>query len=269
MAESYRAEDMKKERILIPILEKKIKKDIPDVEIIRTDDEHNQMSGSDILMKSKTLFKDDKFHVVDAKGATDFIKKEGEEALPTFAMELISTQKSGVHMGWATPYTDEGHHDKTEYFCFYWVFVNDLEELNEETVSSLEVMIIKRDTLVEFVTNPYNSEFIIKEKFSDNPKRRIEELSERRIRDLYDWMQKEYPAMELSEETVYKWNKNLSVLLKNKSAQVFIYDSADTEIGGPKLVYTSPKKKEERPLNMVIAKKPYLRKMSIYHKILH
>lgn len=267
MAESNRTEDMKKERILIPVLEKKLKKNIPDLEIIRTDDEENQFGGSDILMKSKTLFGDDEFHVVDAKGATDYIVKEGERVLPTFAMELISTQDSGVYMGWATPYTEEGYYDQTEYFCFYWVFVNDFKKLNEETVSSFEVMIIKKDILVEFVTTPYNSKFIQKEKFSNFPTRRIEEFSEQRIRQLYAWMQNICSHMEANGETVYNWNGNqISVLMKNQSIQMFIYDLSNPKIGGPKIVYTSPKKKKENPLNMVIAKKPYLEEMAIYHK---
>ena len=163
MAESNRTEDMKKERILIPILKNFLEKHIPDIEIILTDDIKDQFAGSDIRMKSNFLFKDDKYHIVDAKGATDFIKKEGEEALPTFAMELISTQSGGVRMGWATPYTDKGHYDKTEYFCFYWVFVNDTElDLDENNVSSLEVIIVEKSKIVSFVTSMKNCELMKK-----------------------------------------------------------------------------------------------------------
>ena len=73
--------------------------------------------------------------------------------------------------------------------------------------------------------------------------------------------------MEANGETVYNWNGNqISVLMKNQSIQMFIYDLSNPKIGGPKIVYTSPKKKKENPLNMVIAKKPYLEEMAIYHK---
>lgn len=259
MAENNRKEDMKKERILIPILEKKLKKKIPDLEIIRTDDKDNQIGGSDILMKSKTLFGNDEFHVVDAKGATDFIKKEGEESLPTFAMELISTQSGGVRMGWATPYTDEGHYDRTEYFCFYWVFVNDTElDLDEKNVSSLEVIIVEKSKIVSFVTSMKKSEFMQKKlnEFSFGT------LSKERIEGLYNWMQQTYKAMVTNGKAFHE-DKALKVILDDEKVYLNVLNSQDTDKKGPQIIYTSPNRKKEHPLNMTVAKY-YLKKMGIF-----
>lgn len=259
MAESNRTEDMKKERILIPILKNFLKKHIPDIEIILTDDITDQFAGSDIRMKSNFLFKDDKFHIVDAKGATDFIKKEGEEALPTFAMELISTQSGGVRMGWATPYTDKGHYDKTEYFCFYWVFVNDTElDLDENNVSSLEVIIVEKSKIVSFVTSMKNCE-LMKQKLN---KYSLGTLKKKRIESLYNWMQQTYKTM-VKEGKIFHEDAALKVILDDEKVYLNVLNSQNTDKKGPQIIYTSPNRKKEHPLNMTVSKY-YLKKMGIF-----
>ena len=79
---------------------------IKDSEIILTDDKQSQQLGSDFRIKSKTIFGDENFHVVDAKAATNYIKKIGEEPIPTFAMELMSLQRNNRRSGWVFE-TDE------------------------------------------------------------------------------------------------------------------------------------------------------------------
>lgn len=259
MAESNRTEDMKKERILIPILKKILEKHIPDIEIILTDDIKDQFAGSDIQMKSYSLFKDYEFHIVDAKGATDFIKKEGEEALPTFAMELISTQPGGVRMGWATPYTDEGYYDSTEYFCFYWVFVNDTElDLDENNVSSLEVIIVEKSKVVSFVTSMKNSK-LMQKKLNEYS---FGTLKKERIEGLYNWMQQTYKTM-VKEGKTFHEDAALKVILDDEKVYLNVLNSQNTDKKGPQIIYTSPNRKKEHPLNMTVSKY-YLKEMGIF-----
>ena len=187
---SYREEDSSKEKKLIPVLIDLLEKNIEDVSIKMTDSKEDQLKGSDFKMKSFELFKDQEYHVLDAKAATDYLAIEGEsEGLPTFAMELASTQKRKYVSGWAVKNTDSGYFSQTEYFLFQWIFIKDKSKgITVENISSIEIRIIPKTKLVDFI-----------ERVRDNAELEINgyigDLSSQRIQKMYSFLKDKYDEL--------------------------------------------------------------------------
>lgn len=259
--QTNRKEDARKERVLLPTLKVLLEKRFPDAEIKFTDSKTEQLQGSDFLIKSYKLFNDNEFHTVDAKAATDYIVVDGKgDGLPTFAMELASMQNSKLREGWAI--NNEEFYKNTEYFCFQWIFTKEnTNDLSIKNISRIDVKIIPKKKLIAFINNPYD--------FFPNMDKEgyIGNLERERIDGLYHWMENTYNKLEGKPDGNYICDK-LNVELKK--GRLFLSLMNRHEVGGkgPKIVYTSKKIKGESPLNLTIAKDPYLSKLSIFSEIL-
>lgn len=242
-----RSSDSAKERALIPILKELLELNIKDSEIILTDDKQSQQLGSDFRIKSKTIFGDENFHVVDAKAATNYIKKIGEEPIPTFAMELMSLQRNNRRSGWVFE-TDE-YYGLTEYFCFQWIFVNSKSnDITKENVASIKVVFVPKTKLQEYITTLVGTDSI--------------EISKKNIDKIYNLMEciyeqiKDINKSEIATISVgskeKKVNYDLSVKNTNKILKISPLCINDVSVKGPKLSYSPTI--AEKPLNLVIAR---------------
>jgi hypothetical protein len=260
---SYREEDSSKEKKLIPVLIDLLEKNIEEVSIKMTDSKEDQLKGSDFKMKSFELFKDQEYHVLDAKAATDYLAIEGEsEGLPTFAMELASTQKGKYVSGWAVRNNDSGYFSQTEYFLFQWVFIKDKKKgITVENISSIEIRIIPKTKLVDFI-----------ERVRDNARLEINgyigDLSSQRIQKMYSFLKDKYDELKSnnSPDEFYQLGPTENYF-ELKKARIYLSvcnaKIKNSRARGPKIVFTSNDIKKEQPLNMVISKK-YLNEMSVY-----
>lgn len=260
---SNRKLDSQKEKQLLPILWELLKKNIDDVDIESTNDISEQLAGSDFKMKSPTIFGDSEYHVIDAKAATDYIAVVGEgRGLPTFAMELASTQRQEYREGWAI--NNIGYYGNTEYFLFQWVFAkNNSREIDKENISHIEIMIVPKVVLLNFIKNP--TEFV-----NGNFPNFRGELDNNKVKDLYDFMgdiytklkrleHKDGPVPIKDNNLLHLQNGRLSLNLLNPKGQL---------TKEPRIVYTSKDIKQEQPMNIVIWKRPYLNNLSVYTCIL-
>ncbi|KGR73178.1 hypothetical protein ACVRWQ_07530 [Streptococcus phocae subsp. salmonis] len=147
MSNSNFQTDLANESIIKEIIIEYLRK-LEDVELeisSRAEDAH----GSDIKMKSRKIFKDEKIHHLDLKSATNYRKVVGEKSLPTFAFELqFSNRSSDLRDGWL--YGEQ--YCLTEYYLLSWVWVLDKEKtkpwekLEKSDVAEIEVIIIPKKT---------------------------------------------------------------------------------------------------------------------------
>src|SRR5699024_2060269 len=92
-------------------------------EYIRNTDIQLQKSGVDIILKSHEIFKDNKYHNIDEKSATSYIKTSLKESnIPTFAFELDYKNKdnNSRNDGWLFG----EQFDKTEYYLISWIWAD-------------------------------------------------------------------------------------------------------------------------------------------------
>jgi hypothetical protein len=260
---SNRKLDSQKEKQLLPILWELLKKNIDDVEFEPTNDISEQLAGSDFKMKSPTIFGDFEYHVIDAKAATDYIAVVGRDrGLPTFAMELASTQRQEYREGWAI--NNKGYYSKTEYFLFQWVFAkNNSREISKENISHIEIMIVPKDKLLNFIKNP--TEFV-----NGNFPNFREKLDNDKVKALYDFMKYFYTKIKgiRHEDGPIPLKNNDLLHLKKGRLYLNLLNPKGQLTKEPRIVYTSKDIKQEQPMNIVIWKKPYLNDLSIYTCIL-
>ena len=254
---TQRFNDSQKERALLPILKEFLERELPDAEIRFTNSREEQLQGSDFLMKSLQVFGDNNFHTIDAKAATDYIVIDGRsDGLPTFAMELASLQNGNYREGWAID--NESYYKNTEYFCFQWIFTrNNTRDLSIQNIARIEVKIIPKRDLLHFIQNPFN----LFPNLTNNGY--IGELNQERISNLYIWMENTFNSLRGNQDGDYRFN-NLNVKLQRGRLYLSLLNPNEVDGKGPKIVYTSEEVKSECPLNITIAKRPYLEKLSIF-----
>ncbi|MBF0805964.1 MULTISPECIES: hypothetical protein [unclassified Streptococcus] len=245
--------------VLIELLERHV----PDIEIEVTEGKIDQLRGSDLKIKSNKIFDDDDYHVVDTKAAQDYYAVEGESGLLTFAMELGSIQRNQFQEGWAISKDVDGYYSATEYYLFQWIFVKDKSlGLIKENISSIEIKVVPKKEIYKLVNNP--REFLIKNQLLTDIEigYPIREISTR-VENLYKYMAEKYEeSIDGITEKTFKIT-NLQYEKKNKNLYLSPICLENVSYKGPKIVYTSPEKKVEAPLNMTVSKY-LLDKISIY-----
>ena len=121
-------------------------------EFIRTDDEDEQISGSDLLLSTSDGLLNKA--VVDEKVNTHYANIN----LPTFLLELSFINQAGIEMdGWFLDSTK-----KTEYYLLGWLLKADIPynpekkkydtfSLNRHNVKTLEWVIVSRKKILKFL----------------------------------------------------------------------------------------------------------------------
>lgn len=265
---SKRQVDTKREKIVTEALIGMLKDNISDIDVKINDDKKLQLRGVDLKIKSESIFGDGTYHAVDCKAATDYIVEVGEKGLPTFAMELGSTQKEEFRIGWAISDSDEFYSD-TEYYVFQWIFLHQgsFPLCSPEDIAKIEVKVVSKKDLKEFIESV--SEKVEPKAELRNPINLTYENIEK-LYNLFSKCSKIYS--EISEEnrdikkTITTKKKVFSIIIdKKKRLKMSPVDYKNCEKKGPKLVFTPKTVKEEQPLNLVISKY-YLDSISIYKR---
>lgn len=250
---SKRQVDTKREKIVTEALIGMLKDNISDIDVKTNYDKKLQLRGVDLKIKSESIFGDGTYHAVDCKAATDYIVKVGEKGLPTFAMELGSTQKEEFRIGWAISDSDE-FYSYTEYYVFQWIFLHQGINLlrSPQDIAKIEVKVVSKKDLKEFIES-------VSEKIE--PKAELRNpinLTYENIEKLYDFFRK---YSEISKEkrdikeTITIGKKVFSINIdKKKRLKMSPVDYKNCDKKGPKLVFTPKTVKEEQPLNLVIPK---------------
>lgn len=265
---SKRQVDTKREKIVTEALIGMLKDNISDIDVKINDDKKLQLRGVDLKIKSESIFGDGTYHAVDCKAATDYIVEVGEKGLPTFAMELGSTQKEEFRIGWAISDSDEFYSD-TEYYVFQWIFLHQgsFPLCSPEDIAKIEVKVVSKKDLKEFIES-------VSEKIE--PKAELRNpinLTYENIEKLYNFFSKFSKIYsEISKEnrdikkTITIEKKVFSINIdKKKRLKMSPVDYKNCDKKGPKLVFTPKTVKEEQPLNLVIPKY-YLDSISIYKR---
>lgn len=260
---SRRGYNHRNEKMLTTVLIELLERHVPDIEIEVTEGKIDQLRGSDLKIKSNKIFDDDDYHVVDTKAAQDYYAVEGESGLPTFAMELGSIQKNQFQEGWAISKDVDGYYSATEYYLFQWIFVKDKSlGLIKENISSIEIKVVPKKEIYKLVNDP--REFLIKNQLLTDIEigYPIREISTR-VENLYKYMAEKYEeSIDGVTEKTFK-TTNLQYEKKNKNLYLSPICLENVRYKGPRIVYTSPEKKVEAPLNMTVSKY-LLDKISIY-----
>lgn len=92
-------------------------------EYIREDSARAQKSGVDIILKSNELFGDEKYHTVDEKSATNYIRTNlKEDNIHTFAFEIDYKNRNNEkrNEGWLFG----NQFANTEYYLISWIWAN-------------------------------------------------------------------------------------------------------------------------------------------------
>lgn len=265
---SKRQVDTKREKIVTEALIGMLKDNISDIDVETNDDKKLQLSGVDLIIKSESIFGDGTYHAVDCKAATDYIVEVGKKGLPTFAMEIGSTQKEEFRIGWAISDSDEFYSD-TEYYVFQWIFLHQGIDLlrSPQDIAKIEVKVVSKKDLKEFIEN-------VSEKIE--PKAELRNpinLTYENIEKLYNFfrkLSKKYSEISKEngeiKETITTGEKVFSINIdKKKRLKMSPVDYKNCDKKGPKLVFTPKTVKEEQPLNLVIPKY-YLDSISIYSR---
>ncbi len=121
----------------------------------------------------------------------------------------------------------------------------------------IEVKIIPKRDLLHFIQNPFN----LFPNLTNNGY--IGELNQERISNLYIWMENTFNSLRGNQDGDYRFN-NLNVKLQRGRLYLSLLNPNEVDGKGPKIVYTSEEVKSECPLNITIAKRPYLEKLSIF-----
>lgn len=278
MRESNREYDHSIEQIICKTSIEILKQNVKDIEIKETDSVESQIKGSDFLIKSKFIFRDDKFHVCDFKAASDYPVQEGENPLPTFAFELASLQENResklleLRRGWLFP--DSEYYSKTEYFVLQWIFLKDKKlGITEKNISKIQYEFVNKVKLQNLILNlDKNINSNLKNKFVINlykPFRpdRIFKYHHflKKVFNRYNEGERYYKELFDEEEFINITHLNVSPLnFMVKKGRLYFSNLliSDAKVGGPKLCFTTSKIKPEEPLNFVIARKPYLENCS-------
>lgn len=163
MVQSNKPIDRKREQQVTKVLVDWLKREYNDkIEIKITNSKEEQDKGSDLIVKCKDIFGDDNDHVVDVKSATDYpciLSDKKPQELHTFAMEIGSlqwnsqTKQREFVEGWAVT-NDSYYFSKTEYYFFVWITVfKKIDDIyDERNIKNLELKVIKKSALKEFIT---------------------------------------------------------------------------------------------------------------------
>jgi hypothetical protein len=115
--------------------------------------ESEDKAGSDFKLRSAQIFRDDYYHHIDYKSATNHRKIRGENSIASFAFE-IQYQKDGKNLeGWL--FGDKYY--LTEYYLLSWVWVFDKSKipknvsLKESDISDIEVLIVKKEDIINYL----------------------------------------------------------------------------------------------------------------------
>jgi len=261
MAKSLFKNDLKNEKVINCLINRKLQELKIVDEVIEGSDEEN-FSGVDFKLKSPKLFGDNEVHCVDYKAATNNRAIIGEKSLNTFAFEVAyskqtiekkSNQKiKETKSGWL--FGDK--YNLTEYYLLAWIWVHSEEKcdkkitLEEKDIAEIEIMIIKKENIIDYL-----SQFkLTKENFSDVVNRFKEVIKEK--------------DNELAISIKYDAKENLrsaEISIAPEYIQTYKYykDSTGKEqksVFLPKLYYS--KYLREEPVNVLIAKTE-LKKLSI------
>ncbi|MDU2958820.1 hypothetical protein, partial [Clostridium sp.] len=186
MAKSLFKNDLKNEKVINCLINRKLQELKIVDEVIEGSDEEN-FSGVDFKLKSPKLFGDNEVHCVDYKAATNNRAIIGEKSLNTFAFEVAyskqtiekkSNQKiKETKSGWL--FGDK--YNLTEYYLLAWIWVHSEEKcdrkitLEEKDIAEIEIMIIKKENIIDYL-----SQFkLTKENFSDVVNRFKEVIKEK------------------------------------------------------------------------------------------
>lgn len=267
MVQSNRLIDMKREQQVTKVLVDWLKREYNDkIEIKITNSKEEQDQGSDLIVKCKDIFDDDEDHVVDVKSATDYpciLSDKKPKELPTFAMEIGSLQWNGETKqrefveGWAVT-NNSYYFSKTEYYFFVWITVfKKIDDIyDERNIKNLELKVIKKSDLKEYITT-FKSEF--------------GSINAESSKKLHEFFEKIAPiARDDNKEGIYTYesdldpNKNFSVKYQKKYKSEQIRADAEEKLNptksGPKLIFTMSK--VEKPLNITLHKGTILSKLA-------
>ena len=267
MVQSNRSIDMKREQQVTKVLVDWLKREYNDkIEIKITNSKEEQDQGSDLIVKCKDIFDDDNDHVVDVKSATDYpcvLSDEKPQELHTFAMEIGSlqwndqTKQREFVEGWAVT-NDSYYFSKTEYYFFVWITVfKKIDDIyDERNIKNLELKVIKKSDLKEFITT-FESEF--------------GSINAESSKKLHEFFEKIAPIAKVeNKEGIYTYesdsnpNKKFSVKYQKKYNSEQIRADAQKKLNptksGPKLIFTMSK--VEKPLNITLHKGTILSKLA-------
>ena len=162
MAKSLFKNDLKNEKVINCLINRKLQELKIVDEVIEGTDEEN-FSGVDFKLKSPNLFGDNEVHCVDYKAATNNRAIIGEKSLNTFAFEVAysketiekkSNQKiKEIKSGWL--FGDK--YNSTEYYLLAWIWVHSEEKcdkkisLEEKDIAEIEIMIIKKENIINYL----------------------------------------------------------------------------------------------------------------------
>lgn len=267
MVQSNRSIDMKREQQVTKVLVDWLKREYNDkIEIKITNSKEEQDQGSDLIVKCKDIFDDDEDHVVDVKSATDYpciLSDKNPQELPTFAMEIGSlqwndeTKQREFVEGWAVT-NDSYYFSKTEYYFFVWITVfKKIDDIYDESnIKNLELKVIKKSDLKEFITT-FESEF-----------GSINAESSKKLHKFFEKIAQNFT--DKTKEGIYTYesdtkpNKNFSVKYQKKYNSKQIRADAQKKLNptktGPKLIFTMSK--VEKPLNITLHKGTILSKLA-------
>lgn len=250
MTKSFFKNDLKNEKVINGLINRKLQElEIVD-EVIEASDEEN-FAGVDFKLKSKKLFGDDKVHCVDYKSATNNRVPIGKKSLNTFAFEVAYSKQAiekksnqEIKSGWL--FGDQ--YNLTEYYLLAWIWVHSKEKcdkkitLEEKDIVKIEVMIIRKKNIIDYL-----SQFkLTKENYSDVVNRFKEIIKEKDSELATNIKYDDNGNLRSAEISIapeyikkYKYYKDSK---GNKQKSVFL----------PKLYYS--KYLAEEPLNVLIEK---------------
>lgn len=268
MVQSNRTIDMKRERQVTKVLVDWLKREYSDkIEIKITHSKEEQDQGSDLIVKCKDIFDDDNDHVVDVKSATDYpciLSDKNPQELHTFAMEIGSmqwndqTKQREFVEGWAVT-NDSYYFSKTEYYFFVWITVfKKIDDIyDERNIKNIELKVIEKSALKEFITT-FKSEF--------------GNINAKNSKKLYKFFVKIAPIVKkcINEDNIFTFelpqdsSKNFLLKYQKNGLSEQIRANAQNKLNpterGPKLIFTMSK--AEQPLNMTLHKGTILSKLA-------
>ncbi|MEZ7729248.1 hypothetical protein O3793_05465 [Granulicatella sp. 20925_1_28] len=145
MIESNRNVDIENESVINDLIIEHLTNSGVFEKVKRSTKEENN-KGSDIQLASESFFKDNLLHHVDLKTATNYRQVDGKESIPTFAFELLFSNRGIKRDGWVFG----EKYALTEWYLMSWIWVYDegkrdrKVKLSKEDISQIEFILIKK-----------------------------------------------------------------------------------------------------------------------------
>lgn len=129
--------------------------ELDSVDAVIKSDKSQDLLGSDIQIKSKSIFKDDNEHHIDIKSATNYRRTIEKDSISTFAFELQYRKDGELKEGWLYG----SQYSLTEYYLFSWLWVYDDSKTKGKILKSdiarVELVLVKKSQIHDYLSDNF------------------------------------------------------------------------------------------------------------------